>query len=103
MTTERVKFEAWAKAHGYDIVRSYPSGSYKASNTSVGWGAWQASLQADQRLANLTVLVKRLVRAVRKTSPDSGLAFMAMSYLERSGLTGSPLRDVNAFDTPSAP
>jgi hypothetical protein len=41
----------------------------------------------------LAMLVRKLVRHVRKASPDNNMATMAMDYLQRKGLAGSPLRD----------
>lgn len=41
---------------------------------------------------DLTVLVLRLVRSLRKHDPDSGLAQQAVDYLARNGLRCSPLR-----------
>jgi hypothetical protein len=42
---------------------------------------------------DLAMLVKKLVRQVRKASPDNNMATMAIDYLQRHGLAGSPLRD----------
>src|SRR5258708_3144954 len=42
---------------------------------------------------DLAMLVKKLVRHVRKASPDNNMAIMAMDYLIRHGLEGSALRN----------
>lgn len=47
-------------------------------------------LEAHER--DLTALVGRLCREIRRTNPDSALAFEATSYLIREKLT-SPLRE----------
>lgn len=41
----------------------------------------------------LAMLVKRLVRLLRKASPDNDLAKLAMDYLRDNGLEGESLRD----------
>jgi hypothetical protein len=51
------------------------------------------AMKAEARMDDLAMLVKKLVRHVRKSSPDNNMAAMAMDYLEREGLAGSPLRD----------
>lgn len=50
----------------------------------------------------LAVFIKRLVRMLRKVSPDSDLAKSAMDYLEKNDLLGEPLRDIE-MPTPPAP
>ena len=42
---------------------------------------------------DLAMLVKQLVRSLRKAEPNNELTAKALSYLKRSGLDGSPLRD----------
>lgn len=41
---------------------------------------------------DLSALVQRLVRRLRKAAPDDDLADKAMDYLRRTGRLGSPLR-----------
>jgi hypothetical protein len=42
---------------------------------------------------DLAALVARLVRALRNAAPEHELPAMAVDYLQRSGLCGSPLRE----------
>lgn len=49
---------------------------------------------SDKRvLDDLAQLVARLARALRKAAPDNELAVLALDYLQREGLCGSPLRE----------
>ena len=41
---------------------------------------------------DLSKLVIRLVRSLRKSAPDNDLSEKALDYLKRNGLLGSPLR-----------
>lgn len=43
-------------------------------------------------LENLSALVVRLARALKKAQPGHPLPAQAMAYLQRKGLAGSPLR-----------
>lgn len=45
-------------------------------------------------LENLSALVVRLARALKKAQPGHPLPGQAVAYLQRKGLVGSPLRDV---------
>ncbi len=47
-----------------------------------------------QHVANLVILVGRLVRQVRKSDPSNDVAEKAMDYLRRSDLTPSITRGV---------
>jgi hypothetical protein len=42
---------------------------------------------------DLTMLVVRLARSLRKAAPDNKLPAQALDYLKRNGIEGSPLRD----------
>lgn len=42
---------------------------------------------------DLAMLVAQLVRALRKAAPEHDLPARALDYLQRAGLTGSPLRE----------
>ena len=53
----------------------------------------------DARVPDLSRLVARLMRELRKADPGHPLPVQAMIYLKRNGLTGSPLRD----DSTTAP
>lgn len=46
-------------------------------------------------LENLSALVVRLARALKKAQPSSPLPGQAIAYLQRKGLAGSPLRDAD--------
>jgi hypothetical protein len=47
----------------------------------------------QQPVEDLSALVQRLVRHLRKAAPDDELSDKAMDYLRRNGRLGSPLRD----------
>jgi len=47
----------------------------------------------DRQLADMAMLMKQLVRAVKKNDPDSALAARAQAFLGNEGLLGSPLRE----------
>ena len=47
----------------------------------------------EKTVDDLSLLVKRLARALRKDNPDSELAWGALDYLKRNGLEGSPLKE----------
>lgn len=57
----------------------------------------QAELDSKQAfrepVEDLSALVQRLVRHLRKAAPDDELSDKAMAYLRRAGRLGSPLRD----------
>jgi len=46
-------------------------------------------------LENLSALVVRLARALKKAQPGHPLPAQAMAYLQRNGLAGSPLRSAD--------
>lgn len=48
--------------------------------------------EGGQSVDDLAALVRQLVRALKKASPDSPLIPRTMDYLSRKGLQGSPLR-----------
>lgn len=50
-------------------------------------------------IENLSALVVRLARALKKAQPGHPLPAQAIAYLQREGLAGSPLR---AEDAPRA-
>ena len=54
-------------------------------------------------LENLSSLVARLARALKKAQPGHPLPGQAMAYLQRKGLAGSPLRSEGADLPPSPP
>ena len=47
-------------------------------------------------VGDLAMLVARLARKLRKATPADELPAQALDYLNRNGLTGSPLREVGA-------
>jgi hypothetical protein len=47
----------------------------------------------QRNVADLSMLVAQLVRALRKAAPAHDLSVRAMDYLQREGLCGSPLRE----------
>jgi len=49
--------------------------------------------EMSQVTDDLVELVKRLAYLLRKASPDNKLPEKALDYLQRKGLSGSPLRD----------
>lgn len=49
--------------------------------------------QAGDVIADLAMLVRRLVRRLEKDSPGTDLAPQAIDFLKRKGLQGSPLRE----------
>jgi len=64
-------------------------------------GTKKACDDAQQRVCTahgvadeLAMLVRRLARALQKSSPDSNLPKTAMDYLSIAGLAGSPMRDI---------
>lgn len=48
---------------------------------------------AQGQVGDLSMLVRQLVHALRKASPDHALPDKAMDYLKRKGLQGSPMRN----------
>ena len=50
-------------------------------------------------VGDLAMLVARLSRKLRKATPADDLPAQALDYLNRNGLTGSPLREVVADGT----
>ena len=79
--------EAWDYTPGH--MKAYAAAAVEADRAS------RVPLTVDQRVEDLAMLVKQLVRAVRSTSPDSDIAHKAMGYLHRNDLKGSPLRDAH--------
>lgn len=49
--------------------------------------------ELEKVVDDLSVLVKRLVREVKKYDYNNELSSQAMDYLSRNNLAGSPLRD----------
>jgi hypothetical protein len=47
---------------------------------------------SDERVDDLAMLIRLLVRALSGASPDNRLIPRALDYLKRKGLAGSPLR-----------
>lgn len=57
----------------------------------------QEDYAALERVADdLSALVQRLARALRKAAPDNDLPEKALDYLRRKNLQGSPLRDADS-------
>lgn len=52
-------------------------------------------------VGDLAMLVSRLSRKLRKATPEDDLPAQALDYLNRNGLSGSPLREVWADGTAS--
>jgi len=53
----------------------------------------QYSLRKSENVVDeLAQMVKRLARSLRKADPDNSFPEMAINYLERKELLGSPLR-----------
>ncbi len=52
-------------------------------------------------LENLSSLVARLARALKKAHPAHPLPGQAMAYLQRKGLAGSPLRGAEESEPPT--
>jgi len=52
-------------------------------------------------LENLSSLVVRLARALKKAQPGHPLPVQAMAYLQRRGLNGSPLRGSEESEPPT--
>lgn len=52
-------------------------------------------------LENLSSLVVRLARALKKAQPGHPLPGQAMAYLQRKGLAGSPLRGAEEGKPPT--
>jgi hypothetical protein len=97
---EREAFEEWAKSKGLKFTCHAAHDYYSPHEVQCYYEVWQAraALTAEKVAAapvvdELAMLVRKLVRHVRKASPDNNMATMAMDYLERKGLAGSPLRD----------
>lgn len=74
-------FEEWQEKHGPN------GGAYDIEMLRAGWDGRQ------QQVEDLSALAVRLVRALRKAAPEHNLPALAMDYLQREGLCGSPLRD----------
>ena len=60
------------------------------------------AMTGDGTVDDLSMLVRQLVHALRKASPDNALAERAMDYLKRKGLQGSPLRSIAAHSQAQA-
>lgn len=54
----------------------------------------QVTQATTAKEGDLAMLVRRLVNRVWKYNPQDEVAAKAFDYLERKGLTGSPLREV---------
>ena len=52
-------------------------------------------------LENLSSLVARLARALKKAQPGHPLPAQAMAYLQRKGLARSPLRSADKSEPPT--
>lgn len=52
-----------------------------------------ADMWNKREAGDLAALVAQLVRALRKAAPEHELPARALDYLQREGLTGSPLRE----------
>ena len=64
----------------------------------------QEDYAALERVADdLSALVQRLARALRKAAPDNDLPEKAMDYLRRKNLQGSPLRDADSAPNSNYP
>lgn len=74
-------FEEWQEKHGPN------GGAYDIEMQRAGWDG------RKQQVEDLSALAARLVRALRKAAPEHNLPALAMDYLQREGLCGSPLRD----------
>ena len=74
-------FEEWQGKHGPN------GGAYDIEMQRAGWDG------RKQQVEDLSALAARLVRALRKAAPEHNLPALAMDYLQREGLCGSPLRD----------
>jgi hypothetical protein len=58
-----------------------------------GWLCKEDAEDLQRNVADLSMLVAQLVRALRKAAPAHDLSVRAMDYLQREGLCGSPLRE----------
>jgi len=58
----------------------------------------ESAKRAAATIGDLATLVSRLAHAMRKAAPEHELPGLAMEYLRRNGLCGSPLRDSGADD-----
>ena len=74
-------FEEWQGKHGPN------GGAYDIEMQRAGWDG------RKQQVEDLSALAARLARALRKAAPEHNLPALAMDYLQRKGLCGSPLRD----------
>ena len=74
-------FEEWQGKHGPN------GGAYDIEMQRAGWDG------RKQQVEDLSALAARLARALRKAAPEHNLPALAMDYLQREGLCGSPLRD----------
>jgi hypothetical protein len=72
------------------------------SDTPDKCGGYYRDADVHARMDDLAMLVKKLVRHVRKATPDNNMAGMAMDYLRRHGLEGSPLRAADSQDERTA-
>lgn len=101
---ERAAFEEWAATQNLDTDFFGDLGIYDDNATEAAWNAWFARAQlaapvaqepADQRVDDLAMLVRRLVRKLEKECPGTDLVPQALDYLHRKGLAGSPLREAS--------
>ena len=81
-------FDEWQAKHGPN------GGAFDIEMQRAGWNGRQKQVE------NLTQLVVRLARSLRKVAPDQELPGDALDYLQREGLCGSPLREEP--DTPAS-
>ena len=76
-----------------DCLVDYVEELLAAAEGQVPEGASQTAHEPDIRVDELTMLVGRLVRALRKAAPDHALPGEVLGYLRRKGLQPSPLRE----------
>ena len=56
---------------------------------------FDCSGESPATIADLSILVKRLVNQVRQINPESPVAASAMDYLKMKGISGSKLREID--------
>lgn len=78
-------FEEWQENNAPN------GGAYDIEMQRAGWDG------RKQQVEDLTALVARLARHLRKAAPEQDLPEKALDYLLREGLCGSPLREVPNF------
>lgn len=74
-------FEEWQAKHGPN------GGAYDIEMQRAGWDG-----RGKHQVDDLAALVVRLARLLRKSAPENDLPALAMDYLQREELCGSPLR-----------